>query len=163
MKAERPEDAIYVTDFNKIFVYSISSSGIVNEKEVHYTYPPAGDSRPLITLFRCEGSIGTTKHALVQGTLQDSYPIEKADLDLLKAMGLITGIKDETITTQNPIVLKNDISGLEKICVFLYRIVSPHQTIYIAIYSIVLTLFVGSTIYVAKRKATNYEVIKGGK
>ena len=157
------EDAIYATDFNQMYVYSASFVGIVMEDETHFTYPPQDSQKPLLTLFRCEGPIGTPKRALMQGKFVKSYPLEKTDPDLLKAMGLITGIDEESERINYPIKMKNDLTLLEKICVYVYKTVSPNEWMFIICYCVIFILLIIGTVYVIKREANSYGILKNGK
>lgn len=95
---------IYATDFTSIFEYVATKNGIVNQDNGELLDKPAENKTPLITLFRCEGGLNTSKRALVQGDFVRSYPINEASDEVKVGLGLgvmTENIESNTMTDQS--------------------------------------------------------------
>ncbi|EHA7756872.1 class A sortase [Enterococcus faecalis] len=80
---------IYATDFSTIYKYKILLSQIIHASDVQYVEETKSNELPKITLFRCEGDLDTDDRYLVQGELNQEFPISEATEELLEKLGLI--------------------------------------------------------------------------
>lgn len=99
----KKKDNIYATDFESVFQYEVSVNKVIEDTEVSYIENTVGLQKPIITLLRCEGNIGTKYRRVVQGTLIKKIPLKDADDTQLQAVGL-----EKKGTIKNGELLKED-------------------------------------------------------
>lgn len=95
-------DMIYATDFKDVYFYKIIKNEVIRDTEVSILDK---QEKPIITLIRCEGDIGTIYRRLVQGSLVQKLPIEEVKQEIIKEMGIEhTGNQsDGLLINENPI------------------------------------------------------------
>lgn len=99
----KKKDIIYATDFKTVFHYEVTVNKVIEDTEVSYIEENSGMQTPIITLLRCEGNIGTRYRRVVQGTLVKKEPVDAANQEQMKAVGL-----EKTGTVDNGELLQND-------------------------------------------------------
>ncbi|MGG5314629.1 sortase A [Enterococcus sp. AZ071] len=80
-------DLIYATDFQDVYTYKVVRNEVIEDTEVGVVEKQV-NGRPLITLLRCEGNIGTPYREVVQGELVTQESVNEAPKERLKELGL---------------------------------------------------------------------------
>lgn len=77
-------DLIYASDFKNVYTYRVTRNEVINQREVSVLEESSSTkNRPIITMIRCEGGIGTPLRRVVQGEFVKSSPLAEKDLKLL--------------------------------------------------------------------------------
>ncbi|MFD1465432.1 class A sortase [Lapidilactobacillus mulanensis] len=79
-------ELIYVSDATHIYTYKVALNRVVNKKEVQYIDPKS--ERPIITLLRCEGRLGTVNRRVVQGKLVKTQLLNRKTIKTHKSLGI---------------------------------------------------------------------------
>ncbi|MHC5267698.1 sortase family protein [Enterococcus sp. LJL98] len=120
-------DLVYTTDFKDLFIYEVYLNEIVEDTEVHYIEKNEQNEEAMITLFRCEGDIGTRYRRLVQGKLKSVEPLKNLDEGEFTQLNL----KRSSEKSDGALIKIDPISSFDKLGMSLAaKIVSdPMQTI----------------------------------
>lgn len=86
----------YATDFTNVYEYVATRNGIFDQTAGELLDVPEKDNKSVMTLIRCEGNVGTTKRAVVQGSFLKSYPADQAEHAIKQGLGL-----EEAVETGN--------------------------------------------------------------
>jgi len=129
-------DLIYMTDFDKIYIYETIEQKVVHESEaIHLMEAEKIESlrlsgqeygTPQLLLYRCEGTVGTPYRRIVYGTLKEEKDFKDYNNDkdrfILEGLGFNfnkdTKIEDSFISNIAKITIYND-SSFYKNCVFI--------------------------------------------
>lgn len=68
---------IYLTDWQRVYVYQATVNQVVDEHAVQYLAQPR-DDQPVVTLIRCSGGYGTPYRRIVQGRLTKTMAMAAA-------------------------------------------------------------------------------------
>lgn len=83
-----PNDEIYATDFDTVYVYRITNQEVVRYDDPTFLKPPKSDEPARILLYRCEGEVGTIYRRVVVGELMNQQPLENATEKERQILGL---------------------------------------------------------------------------
>lgn len=84
----QPNDEIYATDFDTVYVYRVLEQEVVHETDGEYLDPSKAESVPKMVLYRCEGEAGTEWRRVVYAEYVTSYPLSYASDDVQQGLGL---------------------------------------------------------------------------
>lgn len=100
-------DLVLTTDFQKIYTYKVTFSGVVHETDVAYIAEPKENELPLLTLYRCEGRILHSDYRyLVQAQFVGEEEIKTATKSVLTVLNV--AYNPNTNNTENQVEMKND-------------------------------------------------------
>lgn len=92
-------DPMFLTDGVNLYEYQTTANEVVEMHHVDFLNPPTDQQRPRLTIFRCEGPMGTVYRRVVQGELTKTTPLKALDEAKRKKIGV-------TFTTHQPLQQK---------------------------------------------------------
>lgn len=121
-------DFIYLTEGDKLFTYEITFQGVIHESETGYLDPEIAKDHPKITIYRCEGGVGTSYRRVLHGILKENNSEEEKE------------IVQQIVTLKTQ---ENNHSELEKVLLNIYEFNLNHYMVYIVILNLFLILNIG--------------------
>lgn len=93
---------VYLTDFVNIWEYKINFNQQINQNQVQFLENPVNNQPAEVTLFRCDGPIGTKWRWLAKGNLVKKVSLTKAPVKLAKQLHLsvknnINEVRSQTV------------------------------------------------------------------
>lgn len=120
-------DLVYATDFTDLYVYEVYLNEIVEDHEVHYIEKNKDGQEAIMTMFRCEGDIGTVYRRLVQAKFVRTTALDDLSSEEFKQLNIVR----EKKKTKGILLDQDPIPAFDKTSMSLAaKIVSdPMQTI----------------------------------